>query len=144
MNRLILALALTPALFVTGVQAQTVSDDVTKALWCGEALVIAFSSPPPDITADQKAQAQAYIDGGNALIDKATQGYLNAGNTEEQVTKAKSDMVAEITPIVTQGTDASKARYSFGDCVALLPGQAPAPAAPAAPAADASSSSAAQ
>ncbi len=141
MNRLILALALTPALFATSVQAQTVSDDVTKALWCGTALVIAFSSPPPDITADQKAQAQTYIDGGNALVDKATQGYLNAGNTEEQVTKAKSDMVAEITPIIAQGGDASKARYSFADCVALLPGQAPAPAAPAA---DASSSSAAQ
>ena len=43
MNRLIFALALTPALFVTGAFAQTVRDDVTKQLWCGTAL----SSPSP-------------------------------------------------------------------------------------------------
>ena len=70
MNRLILALALTPALFTTGAFAQTVSDDVAKTLWCGEALVVAFSSRPyRGVPSEQLAQAQGFIDGANKLID---------------------------------------------------------------------------
>ena len=79
MNRLILALALAPALFTTGAFAQTVSDDVSKQLWCGEALVVAFSNPPPGVPSEQLTQAQGFIDGGNKLIDDAGQKYLDAG-----------------------------------------------------------------
>ncbi len=78
MNRLILALALTPALFTTGAFAQTVSDDVSKQLWCGEALVVAFSNPPPGVPSEQLTQAQGFIDSGNKLIDDASQKYLDA------------------------------------------------------------------
>ena len=120
MKKLAIVLAALPAFLVTGAHAQTVGEDVTKALWCGEAMVIAFSNAPSDATSDQLAQAQVYIDGGNAVIAAATQKPLDAGFTEEQVTKVKTDLVAEITPIVT-GNGAG-AKYSFEECAALLPG----------------------
>ena len=135
MNKLILALALMPALITTGALAQTVPEDVTKQLWCGTALVVAFSNPPPDVTKEQMAQAQVYIDGGNKLVDEAGQKHLDAGFTEEQLTTLKSGLVAEITPIVSGTGDPSKAKYTFDDCVSLLP-------APADTSAPASSSSA--
>src|ERR1700712_570260 len=96
MNKLILALGLVPALFSTAALAQTVPEDVSKAMWCGTALVAAFSTAPSDVTSEQMAQAQGLIDAGNKLIDDATQKYLNAGFTEEQVAKVKSDLVAEV------------------------------------------------
>jgi hypothetical protein len=130
MKKLLFTLALAPAMMATGAFAQTVSDDVSKQLWCGEAFVVAFSNPPPGITSEQQAEAQTYIDNGNKLIDDATQAHLNAGFTEEQVTKIKADLVTEITPVV-QG-DGSNAKYTFEECAQLLPQ----PAAPS----DASSS----
>jgi hypothetical protein len=138
MNKLILALALVPALFTSSAFAQTVPDAVATELWCGTALTVAFSNPPPDATSEQMGQAQTFIDGGNAMISEATQKYLDAGVTEEQVTKTKTDLVAEITPIVTGTGDASKAKHTFDECAQLLPGGAP-----AAPAADASAAPAA-
>src|SRR5690242_14926839 len=78
MNRLILALAFTPALFSTAALAQTVPDDVAKELWCGSAFVAAFSNPPPGVPSEQLALAQNYIDQGNKMIDDAGQKYLNA------------------------------------------------------------------
>ena len=141
MNKLILALALAPALLTSAVQAQTVAEDVSKQLWCGTALVVAFSNPPADVTKEQLAEAQIYIDGGNKLVDDAGQKHLDAGFTEEQLTTLKSGLVAEITPIVSGTGDPSKAKYTFDDCVSLLP--APAGAyAPADTSAPASSSSA--
>ena len=119
MNRLILAVALVPALFSTAAMAQTVSTDVTKALWCGTALTVAFSNPPPEATSEQLSEAQVYIDGGNMLIEQATQAHLDAGFTEEQVTTIKSDLVTKVTEQVTG--DGSNADYAFEDCVALLP-----------------------
>lgn len=127
MNRLILALALTPALFVTGAFAQTVSDDVTKQLWCGTALVAAFTNPPEGVTPEQLAEAQVYIDGGNGLLDQATKAHLDAGFTEEQLTTIKTDLVTAVTAQVSG--DGTAAQFSFEECVALLP--APADAAPA-------------
>jgi hypothetical protein len=134
MNRLILALALTPALLTSGAFAQSVSDDVSKQLWCGTAFVVAFSNPPEGVTPEQLAEAKTYIDSGNGLIDKATQAHLDAGFTEEQVTTLKTDLVTKVTDQITNSPD--KADYKFEDCVALIQ-----PAAPA-PAPDASSSSA--
>ena len=135
MNKFIFTLALAPAFLATGAFAQTVGEDVTKQLWCGEAMVIAFSNAPPDATADQLAMAKTYVDGGNGLIDDATQKHLDAGFTEEQVTKLKTDLVTEVTTVVTG--DGTNAKYSFEECAALMPnaGGAAAPA-------DASSSAA--
>jgi hypothetical protein len=142
MNRLILALALTPALLPASAFAQTVGEDVSRQLWCGSAFVAAFGSPPPGVPADQLALAQQYIDQGNGLIDEAGQKYLNAGFTEEQLTKVKADMVTEVTAAVTG--DGSTARYSFEECRALLPdppsGVPTAEPSSVAPAPDASSS----
>ena len=143
MNKLLFTLALAPALMATGAFAQTIGDDVTKQLWCGEAMVVAFSNAPPDATPEQLAQAKVYIDGGNGLIDDATQKHLDAGFTEEQVTKLKTDLVAEVTTAVTG--DGSNAKYTFEECAALLPQPADTNTAPSdassAPA-DASSSAA--
>jgi hypothetical protein len=140
MKKLILALGLVPALFSTAALAQTVPEDVSKAMWCGTAMVAAFTNAPSDATSEQLSQAQVYIDGGNKLMDDATQKYLNAGFTEEQVAKVKSDLVAEVTPVVTG--DGSGAKYSFQDCETLLPNQPSAP--DASSSAPATSSSAAQ
>jgi hypothetical protein len=135
MNRLLPALAAVSALLLTtGAFAQTAPDTAAEQMWCGTALTVAFASAPSDATSDQMAQAQTYIDGGNAMIATATQAYLNAGFTEEQVTKVKTDLVAEVTPIVTGAADPSKAKYTFDQCAGLLPGassQAPDASAPA-------------
>ena len=123
MNRLILALAFTPALFSTAALAQTVPDDVAKELWCGSAFVAAFSNPPPGVPSEQLALAQNYIDQGNKMIDDAGQKYLNAGFTEEQLTKTKADLVTEVTAAVNG--NGSSAKYSFDDCRAVMPNPPP-------------------
>ena len=130
MNRLIIALALTPALFITGASAQTVTDDVAKQLWCGSALTTAFATPPDGLTPEQEAEAKGFYDGGVALIAAAEQAHLDAGFTQEAVDKLKVDLVAEVTPIVTG--EVQEAKFTFEECLAIIP----APAAPA----DASSS----
>jgi len=119
MNRLILALALTPALFVTGAFAQTVSADVTKQLWCGTALITAFGTPPDGLTPEQAAEAKGFYDGGVVLLDLATQAHLDAGFTQEAVDKLKADLVTEVTPVVTG--EVQEAAYSFEDCLAIIP-----------------------
>jgi hypothetical protein len=120
MNRLILALALTPALLVTAASAQTVSDDVSKQLWCGSAMVAAFSNPPSEgVTQEQLDQAKIYVDGGNQLIELASQAHLDAGFTQEALDKLKAEIVEEVTVVVT-GTGEG-AKYSFEECEAILP-----------------------
>jgi len=151
MKRFISALALAPVLFATAAQAQTVSDDVAKQLWCGEAYSVYVTTQLPSVPEEQKASAQALLDGANKLIDQATQAYLNAGFTEEQVNKVKADLIAEVTPVVTTG---APGKYSPSDCQPLITPLMVEPSAPSseesapdtsssdAPASDASSSSA--
>jgi hypothetical protein len=119
MNRLIIALALTPALFVTGASAQSVTDDVTKQLWCGTALSVAFATPPDGLTAEQATEAQGFLDGGTGLLETATKAHLDAGFTEEAVNKLKADLVAEVTPVVTG--EVQEAKFTFEECIAILP-----------------------
>ncbi len=145
MNKLTLALALVPALMSTSAFAQTVDDATTKELWCGTALTIYYSNPPEGVSADDLAKAKVFLAATGLMVDEATQKYLNAGFTEEQVTKVKTDLTAQLTILVT-GKDESGASaappttqppYSFDDCTALLQARVPPDAAP-------SSSSAAQ
>lgn len=120
MKRLIAAAMLTSALFATGAQAQTVTDEVTMQLWCGTAMVVAFSDAPPDATADQLAQAQSFIEAGTALIEAAIQAHLDAGFTQEAADKIKADLV----PVVRdQVTGAVEAQFTFEECLAILPAQ---------------------
>jgi hypothetical protein len=121
MKRLIAAAALTSALFATGAQAQTVADEVTKQLWCGTAMVVAFSNPPPGVTEAQLAEAQAYVDKGTALIEIAIKAHLDAGFTQEAADKAKADMVPAVTEQVMGGGE--DADFTFDECLAILPGQ---------------------
>lgn len=120
MNRLIAAAAVLPALFATGAVAQSVTDEVTMQLWCGTAMVVAFSNPPPGITDEQLAEAQGYVDAGTALIETAVKAHVDAGFTQEAADKIKADIV----PVVTEQVmgDGSSAQYSFEECLAILPG----------------------
>jgi hypothetical protein len=120
MKRLIAAAAIIPALFATGAFAQTVTEEVTMQLWCGTAMVIAFSNPPPGITDEQLAEAQAYVEAGTTLIDTAVQAHVDAGFTQEAADKAKADMV----PVVTEEVMGSgeNAQFTFEECLAILPG----------------------
>ncbi len=146
MKKLTLALALVPALLSTSAFAQTIDDATTKELWCGTALTIYYSNPPAGVSADDLAKAKVFLAATGAMVDDATQKYLNAGFTEEQVTKLKADLTTQLTVLVT-GKDATGASasappttqpaYGFDDCTALLQARVPAPPA-------AASSSAAQ
>ena len=119
MNRHIAVFALTSALLTSGAYAQTVSDDVTKQLWCGTALITAFGNPPEGIPAEQLAEAKGFYDGGVVLIAAAEKAHLDAGFTQEAVDKVKTALVAEVTPVVSGA--AQDARFTFEDCLAILP-----------------------
>lgn len=136
MKKLTLALALVPALLSTSAFAQTIDDTSAKELWCGTALNIYYSNPPAGVSADDLAKAKVFLAATGDMIDEATQKYLNAGFTEEQVTKLKADLVAQLTVLVTgkdqTGASASAPAspppaYSFDDCTALLQARVPAP-----------------
>ena len=128
MKRLIAAAALTSALLATGAQAQTVTEDVTKQLWCGTAMVVAFSNPPPGITDEQLAEAQAYLDAGTALVEIAVKAHVDAGFTQEAADKAKADIVPAVTEQVMGNGE--NAQFTFDECLAILPGmEAEAPSA---------------
>jgi hypothetical protein len=120
MKRLIAAAALTSAFFATGAQAQAVTEEVTMQLWCGTAMVVAFSNPPPGITDAQLAEAQTYVDAGTTLIEIAIKAHVDAGFTQEAADKIKADIV----PVVTEQVmgDGSTAPYTFDACLAILPG----------------------
>lgn len=121
MKRLIAAAAVLPALLATGAFAQTVTDEVTMQLWCGTAMIVAFSNPPPGLTDEQLAEAQGYVDAGTALVEIAIQAHLDAGFTQEAADKIKTDIV----PVVTEQVmgDGSNADHTFEECLAILPGQ---------------------
>jgi hypothetical protein len=125
MHRLIAATAILPALLATNAFAQTVTDEVNMQLWCGTAMVVAFSNPPPGLTDEQLAEAQGYVDAGTALVDTAIKAHVDAGFTQEAADKIKADIV----PVVTEQVmgDGSNAAHTFEECLAILPGQEPAP-----------------
>ena len=117
MHRLVLALALVPLAFASSAYAQTAPDDVVKTLWCGEAFSALDASQKSQVTSDQQAVFDAYVAAAGKLVDKGTQGYLDAGFTEEQVNKVKSDLVTEVTAVVTgQG----QGKFTPDDCNPLL------------------------
>lgn len=116
MNRLIFALALVPAFLATGAQAQTVGEDVSKQLWCGQALSYLYgsiSSVPPD----QQPMLDAVLVGVGKMVDAAAQSYLDAGFTEEAVTKIKADLTTEVTAVISQQ---AQGKYGQDECMALM------------------------
>lgn len=126
MKRLIAALALTPLLATAGL-AQSVTEEVGQQLWCGTALVMFFTEGlPPDLTEAEKAEAQGYVEGGQALLEIAIQAHLDAGYTQEEVDK----IAADLKPVVMQQIQSNTAQYGFEDCLAIVP-ERPEPAAPA-------------
>jgi hypothetical protein len=134
MHKLIFALALAPALAVSTAQAQTVPDDVSKALWCSEAFTVLFATEKSTVPAEQMDSFNTYVAAAGKLMDKAGQDYLAAGFSQAQIDKLKTDLVAEVTPAVTTG---AQGKYGPGDCNPLLGQYLPAPAPSAEP--DASS-----
>ena len=89
-------------------------------LWCGTAMVVAFSNPPPGITDEQLAEAQTYVDAGTELIEIAIKAHVDAGFTQEATDKIKADIV----PVVTEQVMGSgeNAQFTFEECLAILPG----------------------
>ena len=118
MHRLALTLALVPALLATGTRAQTVSDDIVKTLWCGEAFSALFTTQATQVDAQTKPTYDAFVAAAAKLIEIGTQGYLDAGYTEEQVSKIKADLVTEVTPIVSSQGQTGK--YSPDQCNPVL------------------------
>ena len=118
MHRLAIAISLVPALLTTTVHAQTVGEDVTKQLWCAEAFTVLFNAQASMISSEEKPVFDAYVAAAQAMLDNATQAYLNAGFTEEQVSKVKTDLVAEVTPVVTSQNQTGK--YTPDQCNPLL------------------------
>jgi hypothetical protein len=115
MKSLLAALALTPLLIATGAQAQTVSEDVNKQLWCGTAFIIFFGeTPPTDVSPEE---AQSYVDGANALIEMAVKAHLDAGFTQEQIEKIRTDLEVQVRTEITTGP----AKYAPEECIAILP-----------------------
>ena len=121
MKRLIAAAAILPALIATAASAQTVTDEVNMQLWCGTAMVVAFSNPPPGLTDEQLAEAQGYVDAGTMRVESAVQAHLDAGFTQEAADKIKADIVPVVTGQVMG--DGSNAEHTFEECLAILPGQ---------------------
>jgi hypothetical protein len=120
LNRLIpTALALLPGLMTGAAQAQSVSDEVNMQLWCGTAMMVAFSNPPPDVGEDELAEAEDYIARGAALIELAIKAHLDAGFTQEAADKIKADLVPVVSEqVLGSGEDAL---YSFEECLEILP-----------------------
>jgi hypothetical protein len=120
MKRLIAAAALTPVLLASGAFAQSVTDEVAMQLWCGTAFTIAFGGEPPEeLSADELAQGKAFFDGGTQMIVVAEKAHLDAGFTQDAIDQLKADLIAEVTPVVTG--EAQDAKYTFEDCMAILP-----------------------
>lgn len=118
MKPLFAAAALAPLFLVSGAFAQTVSEDVTKQLWCGTALVAFFTNLPSEqLSDDEKAEAAGYVASGTALIEIAVQAHLDAGFTQEAVDKVQADL----QPVVVQQIGDNTAPYSFEECLAILP-----------------------
>lgn len=118
MHRLALAFALVPVLLSTTAQAQTVSDDVAKQLWCAEAFTVLFKAQASMISSEEQPIFDAYVAAAGELLDAATQAYLDAGFTEEQVSKVKADLVTEVTPVVTSQNQTGK--FTPDQCNPLL------------------------
>jgi len=136
MHKLILALAILPALAATGARAQTVAADVSEALWCSEAFTVLFANEKSAVPAEQMDQFNLYVAAAGKLMDKANQDYLAAGFTQDQIDKLKTDLVVEVTPAVTTG---AQGKYGPDDCNPLLGPYLPTPPASASVAPEASS-----
>ena len=119
MIRLIAAAAVLSSLFVTGASAQTVSEDVSKQLWCGTAMLVAFQEVPEGLTEEQIAEALSFVERGQALVDQAVQAHVDAGFSQEQADQAKADIVPVVTAQVMG--DGSTAQYTFEECLEILP-----------------------
>jgi hypothetical protein len=115
MKSLFAALALTPLMLATGAQAQTVSDEVSTQLWCGTAFVIFFGEMKPADVSD--ADAQAYVDSANKLLEMAVKAHLDAGFTQEQIDTLRKDLDVKVREEITTGP----AQHSPEECIAIMP-----------------------
>ena len=117
MHRLAFVLPLVFALLATGAHAQTVGEDTVKALWCAETFTIVFNNERPTIDPANRDIFDAFVAANAKLLDSGTQGYLDAGYTEEQVTKIKADLVTEVSKIIF---NQQAGRFKPTDCNPLL------------------------
>ena len=107
-----------------------VSEALDKTLWCGHAFTEVSAQAKAggdENTANQMAPL------GIKLIDEGSAALTSSGIDEARLAEIKVAYAQQINKEL-QGNGAD-AKFSFGDCIALVqPEAAPAPAAPAAPA----------
>jgi hypothetical protein len=118
--------------------AQTAPEDAYRDLWCGLAFGSAASNlpyTPEELAAARAAGAQAneqqqqliqyqaqmdqFIEGGNALVERATEAYIAAGFTQESFATVRTELEPKVTEQVA-GSSGS-AEFSYEECLALLP-----------------------
>lgn len=113
---ILLPLLLLPTLAI----AQEVPEDAQKDLWCGTAFKLLTIDSPADATAEQVAAAKVFSEAGDNLIKRALPIYLEQGYSDEALAALRTQLEAEIKPIVTGGPAGGKPKYSFEDCQALI------------------------
>jgi len=126
MKRRLAALALLPALMSAiaapgSARAQPVPELASKQLWCGTALVLLFSDLlAGDLSEPERAEAEAFIADGGALIEIAVAGHAEAGLTPAAIATLRGNLEATVLTQIQSET----APYGPAECMALLPGPA--------------------
>jgi hypothetical protein len=114
MQRPVLLAAL---LLATGAAAQEPQAAAHRDLWCGLAFQYAAGEIPADATPRQQQVIPRYAAGAEMLLERAEQGYLQAGYSAARLAALREALRAEIAA----GLGTSGTPYSFQDCEALLP-----------------------
>jgi len=135
------------ALFAFPAGAQTAPEGAYRDLWCGIAFAAVDDSMPytpeqvqaardaGDTATEEQKQIVSEVDmvlqfaaGGATLVENATTAYKGAGFTDEAFGTIKTELEPKVA---TQINGAStEAEFSFEECVALIPTDAPAADAP--------------
>jgi len=130
------------ALFALPAFAQEAPEGSYRDLWCGIAFGTAAAGAPfteEEVAAaraagDQATEEQqmiieqadmvdAFVSGGDALVEKATAAYKDAGFTDEAFATVKSDLEPKVAEQVNGTGD--NAEFSFEECTAVLPPENP-------------------
>lgn len=126
------------ALLALPALAQEAPEGSYRDLWCGLAFGTAVQGAPftdDDVAAaraagdqatdeqkmiiEQADMVSAFVSGGQALVDKATASYKQAGFTDEAFASVRTELEPKVAAQVTgSGADAE---YSFEECSSILP-----------------------
>lgn len=93
-----------------------VSDTTDKTLWCGNA----FVQSADDVRASGDTQtADAMLEDGNALVAQGTDMLAKSGFDTQKIAATKAAYDTEVTNELAG--DPENARYSYEECLVLIP-----------------------